>query len=67
MDGWMVGRERKIESVSRVPGHTVFQCAHRGARGKHANTRRRSSSEAEKWIQLGYASNTAINFIAGMH
>ena len=46
MDGWMVGRERKIDSVSRVPGHTVFQCAHRGAR--EANTRTRGGAQAQK-------------------
>lgn len=47
MDGWMDGRgrERKIDSLSRVPGHTQFSSVHTEARrAREANTRTRGGA-----------------------
>lgn len=66
MDGWS---GRKIDSLSRVPGHTQFSSVQRrGVRARQtreheAALKLRSGEMDPAW----YASNTAINFIAGMH
>lgn len=46
MDGWS---GRKIDSLSRVPGHTQFSSVHTEARrAREANTRTRGGAQAQK-------------------
>lgn len=46
MDGWS---GRKIDSLSRVPGHTQFSSVHTEARrARKANTRTRGGAQAQK-------------------